>query len=217
MLLPSLRLVLPFVISLCRDGCALIVREIRRSGYRIVIVREGEVTGPLTLSGSDQERLHSLSGVHAARFLAGRSALLRAAGPLPPGGFIEARCPECALAHGKPVVVGGNGPFISLSHAHGLAFAVSSDRPVGIDAEALTRQKSRRTLTNNALPGRGDPLRRWTVCEAVLKADGRGLRVDPRAVRIGGYHALFDGVRYRVASFIVHRIRVSVATALPTR
>lgn len=41
--------------------------------------------------------------------------------------------------------------------------------------------------------------RRWTQVEAVLKADGRGLRVDPEQVLISGCAALVDGpVRYQL-------------------
>ena len=35
-------------------------------------------------------------------------------------------------------------------------------------------------------PGRSSSLREWTRVEAVLKADGRGLRVDPAAVTVTG-------------------------------
>ena len=53
------------------------------------------------------------------------------------------------------------------------------------------------------VPQGSDPLQHWTRIEAVLKADGRGLRIDPAAIGFtpaaGGMLATTpDGARYAV-------------------
>jgi 4'-phosphopantetheinyl transferase len=95
---------------------------------------------------------------------------------------VTQRCPDCGGDHGRPVV-SSDGRWVSLSRAGGLvAIAVSSSGPVGIDIE------SRATASRHPLDAGAEPLepaRLWTMKEAVLKADGRGLRVDPRDLTIG--------------------------------
>ena len=61
-------------------------------------------------------------------------------------------------------------------------------------------------------PGRGDRVRRWTAVEAVLKADGRGLRLAPDAVRIDGRSARLDGRSYRLRTSRAGACIVTVAT-----
>ncbi|MFF1632447.1 4'-phosphopantetheinyl transferase family protein [Leifsonia sp. NPDC058248] len=116
---------------------------------------------------------------------------------------IEARCPDCGGPHGRPVVMAPDAArriHVSLSHVGGTVVAVASaDRTVGVDAEPADAlaDRSRAAGIRNAL-GRtdGDPLLLWTAVEAVLKADGRGLRVDPRTVSLGPGRdgALFEAV-----------------------
>jgi 4'-phosphopantetheinyl transferase len=64
---------------------------------------------------------------------------------------------------------------------------------VGIDAELLDGDRERfaaiREVTGRSTASARDgldALRLWTTIEAVLKADGRGLEVDPRRVGIDG-------------------------------
>lgn len=83
-------------------------------------------------------------------------------------------CPDCGGPHGQPraVLVDGtpSGAWVSITHtAAGSFVAATTLGSLGLDAEAVA-----------ASP---DAMRRWTRTEAVLKADGRGLRVDPAAVR----------------------------------
>ncbi|RIJ53252.1 4-phosphopantetheinyl transferase, partial [Clavibacter phaseoli] len=60
----------------------------------------------------------------------------------------------------------------SVAHAGALVVvAVSACGPIGVDAEPRGRE---------APPG--TPLGEWVRIEAVLKADGRGLRVEPSLV-----------------------------------
>ncbi|GAB3584036.1 hypothetical protein GCM10027406_29730 [Leifsonia lichenia] len=91
---------------------------------------------------------------------------------------IAARCPDCGGEHGRPVVMAPDAATavrVSLAHAGGVTVAAALvGGSVGVDAEPRTpRTQAQRTE---------DELRQWTRIEAVLKADGRGLRVDPAAV-----------------------------------
>ncbi|WP_072313412.1 4'-phosphopantetheinyl transferase family protein [Agrococcus sp. Marseille-P2731] len=103
---------------------------------------------------------------------------------------IAQRCPDCGGAHGRPVVMApaaARGIGVSLSHvgpASGARHVVAAARGlrVGIDAEPREAPAARVEALRALLTGPADPLRRWTQVEAVLKADGRGLRVDPAAV-----------------------------------
>lgn len=170
------------------------------------------------LSEGDLARLsslhHDLDGL--AAFVAGRAALQRA---LSDAGDAEARidatCPDCGLSHGRPRVVGGSRRlYVSASHAAGQAFAVAGRHPIGIDAEAMDDLRARSGAIDELAPGRGDPGRRWTAVEAVLKADGRGLRRDPGAVRVGRLSARLDGRRYTLRTTRAGDCLVTVATGL---
>lgn len=119
-----------------------------------------------------------------------RRLVARLAGVPEAGVRIEARCPDCGGPHGRPVVMappGARDVSVSLAYAGlSLVAAAASGRPIGVDAE-LRDQGPQTDARSQAIrilaPGSGDdPLRHWTRIEAVLKADGRGLRVDPRAV-----------------------------------
>lgn len=170
------------------------------------------------LSEGDLARLSSLHHDldRLAAFVAGRAALQRA---LSDAGVAEARidatCPDCGLSHGRPVVVGASRPLhVSVSHADGQAFAVAAHHPVGIDAEALVDLQSRGRAIDELAPGHGDPGRRWTAVEAVLKAEGSGLRRDPGAVRVGRLTARLDGRRYTLRTTRAGDCVVTVATGV---
>lgn len=98
---------------------------------------------------------------------------------------------------GRPTVPGGP---VGLSVAHGgglVLVALCDDRPVGIDVEPVTAaalladgttevllgDAERRALPASPGPDRDDALlAAWTRKEAVLKALGVGLTVDPRRI-----------------------------------
>ncbi|PPF89904.1 4-phosphopantetheinyl transferase [Clavibacter michiganensis] len=119
----------------------------------------------------------------AARTAAGRAALRALAAELvgadPADVTVRARCATCGGAHGRPVLGGSralDGLHASVAHAgDAVVVAVSEHGPIGIDAEPSGRETP---------PGM--TLAEWVRIEAVLKADGRGLLVDPSLVRVEG-------------------------------
>jgi len=137
------------------------------------------------------------------RTAAGRDALRALAAELAGGDpadvTVRARCVDCGGPHGRPVLGGSralDGLHASVAHAGDVVVvAVGADGPIGIDAEPRGRE---------APPG--TTLAEWVRIEAVLKADGRGLRVDPSRVRFEdnahGSVAWIDGepARYRVVA-----------------
>ena len=114
------------------------------------------------------------------------------------------RCGRCGAAdHGRPLVIGA--PVLaSISYAGDLVVVAVADASrflaLGIDAERTDRDRAD-SLRGLLAPDRTTSLRRWTRVEAVLKADGRGLSVEPGRVRIerslrGVYGSIaHDGVR----------------------
>jgi 4'-phosphopantetheinyl transferase len=136
-----------------------------------------------------------------ARTAAGRTALRALAAELvgadPADVTVRARCATCGGEHGRPVLGGSRALddlHASVAHAGGsVVVAVGADGPLGIDAEPRDRE---------APPGW--TLAEWVRIEAVLKADGRGLLVDPSRVRFAsdatGMTAWIEGeeARYRV-------------------
>jgi 4'-phosphopantetheinyl transferase len=113
-----------------------------------------------------------------------RQTSRRLLGGLLPGSEIRSGpCARCGGAHGRPYAA-GSPEEISVSYAGGVAVVAVIPRTVahsiGIDAErghddspaAIDRMRP------------GATLRDWTRVEAALKADGRGLEVDPTRVRV---------------------------------
>lgn len=80
-------------------------------------------------------------------------------------------CARCGGAHGRPIitVAGRTGPHVSFAHAGGVVMVAIAGQPVGVDLEPR----------NGA-----DDIRDWVRTEAVLKATGDGLNIDPRLVTI---------------------------------
>jgi 4'-phosphopantetheinyl transferase len=115
-------------------------------------------------------------------FLAGRFLLRDLVGELtttdPSAVNIEAHCPDCGGAHGRPVIAGTN-LNVSLSRTKDIVVVAASwDAPIGIDIEVANTGAAGAV---QAVTGEASVLH-WTRVEAVLKADGRGLRVDPALV-----------------------------------
>ncbi|NQX29388.1 4-phosphopantetheinyl transferase [Microbacteriaceae bacterium VKM Ac-2854] len=145
---------------------------------------------------------------------------------------VSAVCAECGGPHGRPLLCGPNGAIdgLSLSIAHcaaAVVAAVSWDGVVGVDVEPVAGSADRAgaivevagvPFGDSRRPA--DPLQHWTRIEAALKADGRGLTVDPRRVRIherdGRAQARIDAPegerRFRLAEPKLHpSLQVSIA------
>lgn len=130
-----------------------------------------------------------------------RGLVAEFAGLAPSDVLVEARCPDCGGPHGRPVVMGPEAARsirISLAYAGDTVIAAARRRhAVGVDAERRDGPlvADRRTAVREITGSSGgemehddreddvDALLHWTRIEAVLKADGRGLRVDPASVR----------------------------------
>ena len=110
---------------------------------------------------------------------------------LPPGAQLHNSCARCGGPHGAVVVE--NAPFAaSVSYAGGLAVVAVAPlgggvTAIGVDAEADLDTPRDAVGLRGVLGGDRDVvLREWTRVEAALKADGRGLRVDPAGVQLAG-------------------------------
>jgi 4'-phosphopantetheinyl transferase len=145
---------------------------------------------------------------------------------------VTARCARCGGDHGRPLVsLRGQElrAWASVSHAGDVSVAAASDRRVGVDAEPVAGRAVRfdaiRALAGpwaaEAADG-PDALRAWTIVEAVLKADGRGLEIEPGRVLLdgrpgrAGTTASVDGSGpiYAVSSAVVDGLVLSTATEL---
>ncbi|MCS5716314.1 hypothetical protein NVV95_17340 [Herbiconiux sp. CPCC 205716] len=157
---------------------------------------------------SDEERMRAATTPDpdvAARFVLGRVAVRHLAAELArpgPGGSaptpgevtVWALCPDCGGPHGRPHVdvrkPKGRPLSVSIAHcAAGVAVAASWSGDVGIDVELADTPVEAMAAIAALVPpearpsGRSwDPVQHWTRVEAVLKSDGRALRVDPSAV-----------------------------------
>jgi 4'-phosphopantetheinyl transferase len=112
-------------------------------------------------------------------------------------------CPHCAgTDHGRPwASVAGTPVGVSLARAPGVVALAVGPSALGVDVERVSRvaaapldvftpDELRRADGDSALLAAA-----WAAKEAVLKRDGRGLRVDPLAVEVDAAAgtAVFDG------------------------
>jgi 4'-phosphopantetheinyl transferase len=114
---------------------------------------------------------------------------------------VSRACPDCSEEHGRPMLP-GSGLHVSASHSGGwVCVALTRSAPIGVDVEQVGRRivGIAGSIGPPADPTGGDGARAltvlWTRKEAVLKADGSGLRtpmpevvvtaagVDPALVR----------------------------------
>lgn len=163
----------------------------------------------------------------------GRVLLVAAAclllGADPAAVSVSARCARCGGDHGRPFLsVDGRAGLVSasVSHAGGATVAVVAERAVGVDAEPLAGGADRfaaiRAVAGpwaSDVADGADALTAWTTIESVVKADGRGLEIDPGRVHAvrrpggSGTTASIDGVGpfYAVSSALVDGLVLTVA------
>ena len=140
------------------------------------------------------QRLDGRSGHHAGRALLAEAYRQKTGAEMPPISIAE---------RGKPYFEGSSLHF-SISHTKNHAFCALSERPIGIDAEAETRNVALRLapkiLSESEMArfdGSGEMLLRfWVLKEAAAKLTGEGLRGypnhtdfdphDPRIQKIDG-------------------------------
>ena len=144
------------------------------------------------LSEEDLERAAGFGAVRRQQFLLGRSlvaTLVRGLFPDVTDWVVGTRaCESCGLPHG-PVEVTGVPIVAGVSYAPGMAVAaVAPSRRIarlGVDVEVAHATSAREHDLLHLLGSSNEPvLRRWTRIEAVLKADGRGLLVEPELVQV---------------------------------
>jgi 4'-phosphopantetheinyl transferase len=153
----------------------------------------------------DHERERAARRGNPARYTTAH-ALLRAAvaervGGTPRAVAFDRTCATCGShRHGKPTVVGHPELSVSLSYAGELAVvALSRAGEVGVDVEVVDDSDFEGfnvvTLDPSEVPALEDltgtelalaRARVWSRKEAVLKASGHGLAVDPRQVVVSG-------------------------------
>lgn len=177
----------------------------------------GRLAALARLSSPERERAELEPRAKLDAFLVGRVLLREAAsvvsGIAAEALTVEARCPDCGGPHGAPGIRGAS-VFVSLAHCASIVVAVASlSGPVGVDIEARTEESADRLAAIQALTGEPS-LRRWTRTEAVLKADSRGLRVDPAELMFDGDTGWVTGseARYRLSEpSIAPDVELSVA------
>lgn len=170
-----------------------------------VVVREARVSeSPADLALLDDgERLRAVRKRQSAPFVTGHALARRVLGELlerdPASLSFERRCATCdSDRHGKPSLVEAAGWHFSLSYTPDVAvLAVAQGADVGIDVEDLTDADfegfAGATLAPDEVAGfdglTGHELLVARACvwarkEAVLKATGHGLVVDPSEVLV---------------------------------
>ena len=162
-----------------------------------------------SLSDGDLVRAAGFGPDRRRAFVLGRSLIATLVGEL----FAAATgwsvgtgaCRRCGARHG-PVEITGVPVVASVSYAPGLVVAAAAPAQrvgrLGVDVEQERADATRTRDLERLLGLSPEPvLRRWTRIEAILKADGRGLLVDPGEVRLrsGGGRIAGDPARYRVA------------------
>lgn len=135
------------------------------------------------LSEPERERCRALRApADRRRFVASR-LLLRATvaevtGSTARNVVVRQRCARCGGPHGRPeATVGSRRLEVSMAHAGALVVVAVGDRAVGVDVEPLPAPQE-------PTPDAG-ALVSWVRTEAVLKATGHGLDVDPTLVHLG--------------------------------
>jgi 4'-phosphopantetheinyl transferase len=144
--------------------------------------------------GEQQVRRHTLlNGVAAQRFLVGRALLVEVVEQLTDVTDLAftTTCERCGADHGRPRFE--RAPVaVSVSYAGGVvavaAARIADAAAVGVDIERAPTVGQRvpmRDLAPLFAPALAPDMQGWTLIEAALKADGRGIAIDLPDVRVG--------------------------------
>ncbi|MFT4210472.1 MAG: hypothetical protein QM626_01255 [Microbacterium sp.] len=158
-------------------------------------VAAGAVPDPVEIARLAPDQAARAAGMppaDATRFVRGRMLMARLAGEVAgrPPAVITSRCERCGGNHGRPAAVDAPA-VVGVSYADGLVVAVAAPSAevtaLGVDVEAGD-DPDRRLDDLAALfaPAPPPTLREWTLIEAAVKADGRGMRIPPAGVRLTG-------------------------------
>jgi 4'-phosphopantetheinyl transferase len=161
------------------------------------------------LSEADLQRAGELAPGHLRRFIAGRLLIHSQVAQLFPhaiGWTISAApCRRCGNPHAG-VQLEGVPASASVSYALDLVVVAvaptSQVTRLGVDVESSIADNRRVEELRRMIGTSTEPiLRRWTRVQAVLKADGRGLLIDPGAVHLrrGGAWIAGQSTSYVVA------------------
>lgn len=137
-------------------------------------------------------RLAHPGGSRAADREALLAAVAEVTGAHPASTAVGRRCAHCGSdAHGRPwATVQGVGVGVSLSRTPGVLALAVGPVGLGVDVERVSRVAA--APLDASTPGEharygadpGQLAACWAAKEAVLKRDGRGLRVDPASVDV---------------------------------
>jgi len=145
------------------------------------------------------------------------------AGMLPVGAALDNPCPRCGGPHG-PVVV-AHAPYVaSVTYAGGFAIAAVARKrhaaALGVDAEPAEDPRREAAGMRGVLGDGEVTVRQWLRVEAALKADGRGLRVEPATVTVtasdDGWEAAVPGGAVYAGSDVAGPPGVLVSVAILT-
>lgn len=145
------------------------------------------------LGASQVSRYQSLRGDTARRFITGRALLAHLVDELTSVRELEfsTLCERCGADHGRPrfdgapiaVSVGYAGPMVAVGAA-----PYSHAAAVGVDIERVPPEGASRPMTELDrlfFPDSAPDIEGWTLIEAAMKADGRGLGIDLAEIEVG--------------------------------
>lgn len=114
-----------------------------------------------------------------------------------PDDTVAHACPRCGSTEHGPLRSSSGTTVLSLSHAGDLTVGAiaraDAAASVGVDVEAGRGPMRLAELAVLFAPAQPPTLREWTMIEAVVKADGRGLRIAPTDIRFDGTAAHIAG------------------------
>ena len=139
------------------------------------------------MGAAQLERYRRAPAHRAQSFLAGRALIRDLVVRLGGGSIvsIDSVCARCGEDHVAPRTPGF---LLSVSHAQDLVVVAAAPTAavgaLGVDVEAWSDQSRATELAPLFAPAESPGLDGWTRIEAAVKADGRGIRIDPGDVQL---------------------------------